>query len=54
MKTNTKKSVNLRSLQECGPEKKSCKDKLRIVVKEIGRSYANVMNSLEDTLREDE
>jgi len=35
-------------------EKASSRDKLRIVVREIGRSYANVMNTLEDALREDE
>ena len=42
------------SLEEGTCEKKSSGQKLRIVVKEIGRSYANVMNTLEDALREDE
>ena len=42
------------SLAEETPEKESCRDKLRTVVKEIGRSYANVANSLEEALSEDE
>jgi hypothetical protein len=42
------------SLQGQGPAMKSCGDKLRIVVRELGRSYANVTNSLEGALREDE
>ena len=42
------------SLEGQTPEKKSSRDKLRTVVREIGRSYANVMNTLEDALKEDE